>query len=163
MTLLQGQRTSTRARQENGVSAGGLMTAVQPAARAAPSFRVIIAEGKFHGVRIPLNTKVRIRCGIKKTWVRLPHTTRLQGMSTQITMKVGTHIPTGCFITTFCIPGTADGTCSSGQCQFYQALKWEMYTNLHTYAPPPQLFIQRVNGVWMKNSSQPYQTTTAVQ
>jgi len=30
------------------------MTAVQPAAKAAPSFRVIIAEGKFHGVKIPL-------------------------------------------------------------------------------------------------------------
>ena len=28
------------------------MTVVQPAARAAPSLRVIIAEGKFHGVRI---------------------------------------------------------------------------------------------------------------
>ena len=30
------------------------MTVVQPAARAAPSLRVIIAEGKFHGVRIEL-------------------------------------------------------------------------------------------------------------
>lgn len=30
------------------------MTAVQPAARAAPSFRVIIAEGKFQGVKIEL-------------------------------------------------------------------------------------------------------------
>lgn len=31
-----------------------MMTAVHPAARAAPSFRVIIADGKFHGVRIDL-------------------------------------------------------------------------------------------------------------
>lgn len=30
------------------------MTAVHPAASAAPSFRVIIPEGKFHGVRIDL-------------------------------------------------------------------------------------------------------------
>ena len=45
---------SAIARAENGVSGGGLMTAVQPAAKAAPSFRVIIAEGKFHGVKIPL-------------------------------------------------------------------------------------------------------------
>lgn len=30
------------------------MTAVHPAASAAPNFRVIIAEGKFHGVRIDL-------------------------------------------------------------------------------------------------------------
>jgi hypothetical protein len=44
--------TSANASAENGVSAGGLMTAVQPAANAAPSFRVIMAEGKFHGVRI---------------------------------------------------------------------------------------------------------------
>ena len=31
-----------------------MITAVHPAARAAPSFRVIIADGKFHGVRMPL-------------------------------------------------------------------------------------------------------------
>jgi hypothetical protein len=30
------------------------MTAVQPAASAAPNFRVIMAEGKFHGVKIAL-------------------------------------------------------------------------------------------------------------
>ncbi len=48
------ERTSTSASAEKGVSGGGLMTAVQPAARAAPSFRVIIADGKFHGVRIDL-------------------------------------------------------------------------------------------------------------
>ena len=35
------------------------MTAVQPAARAAPSFRVIIADGKFHGVKIELTNDVR--------------------------------------------------------------------------------------------------------
>lgn len=46
--------SSTRARQEKGVSAGGLMTAVHPAASAAPSFRVIIAEGKFQGVKMDL-------------------------------------------------------------------------------------------------------------
>lgn len=32
------------------------MTAVHPAASAAASFRTIIAEGKFHGVRIDLGT-----------------------------------------------------------------------------------------------------------
>jgi hypothetical protein len=47
--------TSTRARQENGVSGGGLITVVHPAARAAPSLRVIIADGKFHGVNIELH------------------------------------------------------------------------------------------------------------
>ena len=35
-----------------------MITAVQPAARAAPSFRVIIADGKFQGVRIDLSRKV---------------------------------------------------------------------------------------------------------
>jgi len=46
--------TSASARAENGVSGGGLITAVQPAASAAPSLRVTIALGKFHGVRIDL-------------------------------------------------------------------------------------------------------------
>ena len=31
-----------------------MITVVQPAARAAPSFRVIIADGKFQGVRMDL-------------------------------------------------------------------------------------------------------------
>ena len=34
----------------SGVSAAGLSTVVQPAARAGPSLRVTIAAGKFHGV-----------------------------------------------------------------------------------------------------------------
>jgi hypothetical protein len=34
------------------------MTAVHPAARAGPSFRVIIAEGKFHGVKMDLDEYV---------------------------------------------------------------------------------------------------------
>lgn len=54
MNILGGRLTSTIARQEKGVSAGGLMTAVQPAAKAAPSLRVIMAEGKFQGVRMDL-------------------------------------------------------------------------------------------------------------
>lgn len=45
---------SARASAENGVSVAGLITVVHPAARAAPSLRVIIAEGKFHGVRMEL-------------------------------------------------------------------------------------------------------------
>lgn len=49
--------TSVMARAENGVSGGGFTTAVHPAASAAPSFRVIIADGKFHGVRIDLSTR----------------------------------------------------------------------------------------------------------
>ena len=36
----------------SGVSAGGLITTVLPAARAGASLRVIIAAGKFHGVTI---------------------------------------------------------------------------------------------------------------
>ena len=35
---------------ENGVWDAGLTTAVQPAAKAGPSFRVSMAVGKFHGV-----------------------------------------------------------------------------------------------------------------
>ncbi|MNT80308.1 hypothetical protein D3C72_2197470 [compost metagenome] len=42
--------SSARARAENGVSLAGLTTMLQPAARAGATLRVIIAEGKFHGV-----------------------------------------------------------------------------------------------------------------
>jgi hypothetical protein len=48
--------TSRSARAEKGVSGGGLMTAVHPAASAAASFRVIMADGKFQGVNIDLYT-----------------------------------------------------------------------------------------------------------
>lgn len=40
--------TSARARADSGVSSAGLTTTVQPAARAAPTFLVIMALGKFH-------------------------------------------------------------------------------------------------------------------
>jgi hypothetical protein len=48
------QPTSANANAVKGVSAGGLITAVQPAARAGPNFRVIIADGKFQGVMMDL-------------------------------------------------------------------------------------------------------------
>ncbi|MNY10511.1 hypothetical protein D3C86_1434960 [compost metagenome] len=41
---------AAKARAEYGVCEAGLSTMVQPAARAGPALRVIIAEGKFHGV-----------------------------------------------------------------------------------------------------------------
>ncbi len=40
-------RASAIAKAENGVSEGGLITTVHPAASAGATFRVIIAEGKF--------------------------------------------------------------------------------------------------------------------
>lgn len=43
-----GRLTSARARADSGVSSAGLTTTVQPAARAAPTFLVIMALGKFH-------------------------------------------------------------------------------------------------------------------
>ena len=46
------------------------MTAVQPAARAAPSFRVIMADGKFHGVKIDLMNDVR---SISEANLRVEH------------------------------------------------------------------------------------------
>lgn len=42
------RQTSARARAERGVSSAGFTTTVQPAARAAPTFLVIMALGKFH-------------------------------------------------------------------------------------------------------------------
>src|SRR5271167_1312448 len=41
---------SHRANAENGVAVAGFNTIVQPAAKAGPDLRVIIAAGKFHGV-----------------------------------------------------------------------------------------------------------------
>src|SRR5271167_2324862 len=41
---------SHKANAENGVAVAGFSTIVQPAARAGPALRVIIAAGKFHGV-----------------------------------------------------------------------------------------------------------------
>src|SRR6266446_2725715 len=41
---------SHKANAENGVAVAGFSTIVQPAAKAGPAFRVIIAAGKFHGV-----------------------------------------------------------------------------------------------------------------
>src|SRR5690348_2608196 len=41
---------SAKARAENGVCSAGLTTTVQPTARAGPTLRVIVANGKFHGV-----------------------------------------------------------------------------------------------------------------
>lgn len=46
--------SSAKASAVNGVSDAGFMIVVQPAASAAPSLRVIIADGKFQGVRIDL-------------------------------------------------------------------------------------------------------------
>lgn len=43
-----GELTSARASADSGVSSAGLTTTVQPAARAAPTFLVIMALGKFH-------------------------------------------------------------------------------------------------------------------
>jgi hypothetical protein len=69
------------ARDENGASGGGLITAVQPAASAAPSLRVIMAEGKFHGVIIALFYNEDARSGASKTllhdaWITNIHETR---------------------------------------------------------------------------------------
>ncbi|MNZ26189.1 hypothetical protein D3C78_433730 [compost metagenome] len=56
--------SSTRARAEYGVCEAGLSTMVQPAARAGPALRVIIAAGKFHGVMAavtPIGCLITIR------------------------------------------------------------------------------------------------------
>ena len=45
--------SAARAVAENGVWLAGLMTMGQPAANAAAALRVIIEEGKFHGVIAP--------------------------------------------------------------------------------------------------------------
>ena len=54
-----------RANAEYGVSWAGFKTTVQPAANAAAALRVIIAEGKFHGVssaQTPTGSLIVPRC-----------------------------------------------------------------------------------------------------
>lgn len=51
--------TCASARAESGVSSAGFTTAVQPIARAAAAFRVIIANGKFHRSYKQVNDKVK--------------------------------------------------------------------------------------------------------
>lgn len=88
--------TSARAREENGVSGGGLITAVHPAASAAASLRVIMAEGKFHGVRIEL--KIDLLNSKKSSCIEDTYTT-----------------PMGCLITRLRLPGNGLGICSAAR------------------------------------------------
>ncbi len=65
--------SSARARAENGVALAGLTTTGQPTASAGAHLRVIIADGKFHGV---IAATTPIGCFI--TTIRLPG--RVSGM-----------------------------------------------------------------------------------
>ena len=62
--------SSARARAENGVAEAGLTTRVQPAARAGPALRVIMAAGKFQGVMAAttpmgcLSTRMRLSAAV---------------------------------------------------------------------------------------------------
>ena len=58
--------SSASASAENGVWVAGFSTRLQPAASAGPALRVIIAEGKFHGV-MAATTPI----GWRKTMMRL--------------------------------------------------------------------------------------------
>jgi hypothetical protein len=79
--------TSASARAEKGVSGAGLMTAVQPATSAAPTFQVIIADGKFHGVEIKARP-IRRRDNT--------YTTPIKQVVSTDQDKHDLHSPTGC-------------------------------------------------------------------
>src|SRR6516164_398540 len=73
--------SSHRANAENGVAVAGFSTIVQPAAKAGPALRVIIAAGKFQGViaaHTPIGsfvTTMRLSAacaGIVSPYTRLP-------------------------------------------------------------------------------------------
>ena len=66
-----------------------MITAVQPAARAAPSFRVIIADGKFQGVRIDLSRKVSNSAGAVQA--EGTHTTPEGNNVSERSKEVGAH------------------------------------------------------------------------
>jgi len=75
------------------------MTTVHPAARAGPILRVIIAEGKFHGVRIELKSQAQVgvlqRTGIhiRDTWVKGT------GCQKDVPSSQYLYVPTGCLTT----------------------------------------------------------------
>ena len=73
--------SSASANAENGVCVAGFNTMVQPAASAGPALRVIIADGKFHGVMAATtptgwrSTRIRLSAwwpGITSPYRRLP-------------------------------------------------------------------------------------------
>ena len=105
------------ARAEKGVSGGGLITAVHPAAKAAPSLRVIMAEGKFQGVRIDLTKKqFRESEGVSKGTIRTRHLHEEIEQSfpyfNSQDSQASNDTPIGCLMTTLRTPGKADGICS---------------------------------------------------
>jgi hypothetical protein len=57
------------AKAVNGVSSDGFNTMVQPAARAGPTLRVIIAAGKFQGVIKPTGPRCMYMCKCICTYV----------------------------------------------------------------------------------------------
>lgn len=97
------------ARAEKGVSGAGLMTTVHPAARAGPSLRVIIAEGKFHGVRIELESSFSLGSLDNRNL----HTQRLSKRNLGVRKKRSPmswlYLPTGCLITTVRVFGSGFG------------------------------------------------------
>ena len=59
-----------------------MITAVHPAARAAPSFRVIMAEGKFQGVRMDLeNAQMLVLQDLKGEGLHDTWTMQMSGIS----------------------------------------------------------------------------------
>ena len=63
--------STARASADSGVSEAGLMTTGQPAARAGPALRVIIAFGKFQGVTMPTTPTLCLMVRIRRSgrWV----------------------------------------------------------------------------------------------
>ena len=71
---------SPAAKAERGVSSAGLMTTVQPAAKAGATLRVIMAKGKFQGVmaaQTPMGCLMTIKRRLLSNWGKVSPLTRL--------------------------------------------------------------------------------------
>ena len=71
---------SPAAKAVRGVSSAGLMTTVQPAAKAGATLRVIMANGKFQGVmaaHTPMGCLMTVRRRVLSNWGRVSPLTRL--------------------------------------------------------------------------------------
>jgi hypothetical protein len=107
------------------------MTAVQPAASAVPTFRVIITDGKLHGVEIKARP-IRRRDNT--------YTTPIKQVVSTDQDKYVLHSPTGCLITTFRTLESDDRMCSAKKVMHAFELTSSNGAYHHMCEPPPRLY-----------------------
>lgn len=105
-------RARRRARTQRKAWGGSLIAPVQPASSPAPSFGVIMADGKFHGVRSSCGTDVvSVTCAWELRWGDVHDTCRKACKGGQRKTPVKWAVPTGCLTTMLRNLGMVEGIC----------------------------------------------------